>query len=206
MNAKTPLLMASFFVFCLAQPWRAGLADSSDGYDETGTKKTYYWQGSQINNLSRLGSSADFEDEQRRARGGKDEDQYLASIREQMARQAKKNAQEKTSLIYQGELAGSPIELTYLSPGLRVTLHADALFDENSATMKFGAVDTLARLQTVLDKETQRPLLFVISDAMDDIPQARSLDAERSLFVLSALAMAEKDSGQENLTPETLAR
>jgi flagellar motor protein MotB len=208
MKPKLSFFAASilFFILAAGHPLRLGAADSSDGYDENGVKKTYYWQGNQINNMSRLGSSSDFEEEQRRAGTGKEAEEYLAKIRGQMAHQAQTDAQKKASLTYQGQLPGNPIEVTYLSPGVRVTLHADALFDENSASMKMGAVDTLERLRTVLKTEGQQPLEFVIADTMDDMPQAGDLDAERSLAVLSMLAMAKEDAGQENLTPEILTR
>jgi flagellar motor protein MotB len=208
MNNKLPLLGAAFLFFILgaARPLPICLADSSDDYDENGVKKTYYWQGTQLNNLSRLGSTSDFEEEQRRAGEGKDTEEYLAKIRAQMAHQSQIDAQKKATLTYQGQLPDNPIDVTYLSPGVRVTLHAEALFDENSATMKMGAIDTLARLRTVLETEQQQPLQLVIADKMDDIPEARNLDAERSLVVLSMLAMTEKDAAQENLTPEILTR
>jgi hypothetical protein len=194
------------FAISVAHPWRICRADSSDEYDENGVKKSYYWQGSQLNNLERLGGNSDFEAEQHRAHEGKDADQYLASIRNQLARQARKNAQEKTALTFQGQLPGDPIELTALSPGLRVILHADALFDENSATMKIGVVDTLQRLYALLETTAQKPLQFVIADILDDVPEARDLDAERSLVILTMLQMPAKNADQENLTPEVLIR
>jgi hypothetical protein len=206
MRDKHSLLSALFFfVLVVLHPLKTCRADSSDGSDD-GTKKTYYWQGNQLNNLDRLGNNADFEEEQRRTREGKDADQYLASVREQMTRKAQKDAQEKNALTFQGQLPGDPIELTALSPGLRVTLHTDALFDENSATMKVGGMDTLERLHALLQNESQKPLQFVIADTMDDIPEASNLDAERSLVVLSMLQMPDKKSDQENLTPEVLTR
>src|ERR1035437_1896821 len=124
MNNKRSLLAALFYLFILgaARPWQTCLAAPSDGYDANGTKKTFYWEGSQLNNLSRLGGAPDFEEDQRRSREGKESDQYLASIREKLAHQARVDAQEKNALTFEGRLLGSPIELTYLSPGVRVTL------------------------------------------------------------------------------------
>jgi flagellar motor protein MotB len=208
MNPKHPDLAALFVLVILGAsfPFQTGLADSSDGSGDDGTTKTYYWQGHQLNNLGRLGSSADFEEEQRHAREGKESDQYLATIRERLAHQAAKDAQQKNALTFEGELSNNPVEVTYLSPGMRVTLHAEALFDENSATMKIGAMDTLDRLHALLETESQKPLQFVIADRLDDIPDAKSLDAERSLVVLSMLEMPKKGADQEDLTPEVLTR
>lgn len=208
MNDKLSALAVLSFLIILAAayPWETSLADSSDAGTDNGTNKTYYWQGTQLNNLSRLGSSSDFEEEQRRTREGKDSEQYLSSIREQMAHQAHMDAQKKASLTFQGHLLANPIEVAYLSPGVRVTLHADALFDENSASMKMGAVDTLQRLRTVLETQGQEPLHLVIADTVDDMPEANDVDAERSLAVLSMLAMSKEDAVQENLTPEVLTR
>jgi len=207
MNTQRRLWAAVFvlFVLGLAYPLLTCRADSSDDDDNNGVKKSYYWQGTQLNNLSRLGST-DFEQEQRHANEGKDGEQYLATIREQMAHQAKMDAQKKSALTFDGQLQANAIEVTYLSPGVRVTLHADALFDENSSTMKLGAVDTIARLSTILGSVGQQPLQLVIADRMDEIPQARDLDAERSLVVLSMLEMSNKDTDRENLTPEVLTR
>ena len=72
--------------------------------------------------------------------------------------------------------------------------------------MKLGAADTIARLSTVLKSVGQQPLQLIIADRMDEIPQARDLDAERSLVVLSMLEMSDKDTDRENLTPEVLTR
>jgi len=209
MNVKLFPFAAVFFFSILGTASRLRLcaADSSADYDENGVKKTYYWQGNQLNNLSsRLGSSGDFEEEKRRAGVNKDSEEYLAKIRGQMSHQAGVDAQKKAALTYQGQLPGNPIEVTYLSPGVRVTLHADALFDENSASMKMGAVDTLQRLRTVLETQGQEPLHLVIADTVDDMPEANDVDAERSLAVLSMLAMSKEDAVQENLTPEVLTR
>ena len=206
MKDKHSILAAlSFFILVVLHPLQTCRADSSDGSDD-GTKKTYYWQGNQLNNLDRLGNNADFEEEQRRTREGKDADQYLTSLREQMTRKAQGDAQERTALTFQGQLKGDPIELTALSPGLRVTLHADALFDENSATMKVGGIDTLERLHALLQNESQKPLQFVIADTIDDFPAANNLDAERSLVVLSMLQMPTQKDNQEDLSPEVLTR
>jgi flagellar motor protein MotB len=199
------LAVLFFFILVVLHPLQTSRADPSDGSDD-GTKKTYYWQGNQLNNLDRLGNNADFEEEQRRTREGKDADQYLTSLREQMTRKAQGDAQERTALTFQGQLKGDPIELTALSPGLRVTLHADALFDENSATMKVGGIDTLERLHALLQNESQKPLQFVIADTIDDFPAANNLDAERSLVVLSMLQMPTQKDNQEDLSPEVLTR
>jgi hypothetical protein len=180
-------------------------ADSSDEYDENGVKKSYYWQGNQLNNLSRLGNTSDFEQEQRQAQGGKSSDQYLSTIRAQMAHQGQANAQQKSALSFDGQLSSNAIEVTYLSPGMRVTLHEEALFDENSATMKLGAIDTLDRLSTLLGSTGKGPLQLVLADQTDDIPESRDLDAQRSLAVLTRLAMAQQDN-HEDLTPEILTR
>jgi len=208
MNDKLSALAVLSFLIILAAayPWETSLADSSDAGTDNGTNKTYYWQGTQLNNLSRLGSSSDFEEEQRRTREGKDSEQYLSSIREQMAHQAHMDAQKKASLTFQGHLLANPIEVAYLSPGVRVTLHTDALFDENSTTMKMGAVDTIERLHTLLETQGQQPLQLVIADTLDDFPQSQRVDAERSLVVLSMLEMSDKDADRENLTPEILTR
>jgi hypothetical protein len=194
------------FIFGAVGPLRTCHADPSDDDDENGTKKNYYWQGTQLNNLSRLGSSSDFEEEQRRANAGKDGEQYLSTIREQMAHQAQRDAQKKATLAFDGQLSANAIEVAYLSPGVRVTLHAEALFDENSSSMKLGAMDTLERLNTVLGSVGQQPLQLVIADKMDDMPESKDLDAERSRVVLSMLEMSQKDTDRENLTPEILTR
>ena len=182
-------------------------ADSSDNSTDDGTtKKVYYWQGNQINNLKRLTQgSPNFEEEQRKAGMGESKDQYLASIREQMAHQAAADAKTRNLLVYQGQLSGNPLEVSYAPGEVQVTLHTEMLFHENSTSLRIGAMDILDRLRLLLASETQKPVHLLISDRLDDGSEAPDLDADRTLMIAGLLEFPETDaSQQENLSPEPL--
>lgn len=186
---------------------RPCLADSSDNGSDDGTDKTYYWQGNTINNLNRLTQgSPDFEEIQRRAKASGDADQYLSSIRAQMAHQAVSDADNKKLLTLKGELPGNPLEVAYDPSGVAATLHADMLFSENSTAIKTGAIDVLDRLRALLQQSTdQRPVHLIISDRLDDAPQVSQVDAERVLMLVGLLEFPERSANEENLSPEPLA-
>jgi hypothetical protein len=181
-------------------------ASGASGDKDSETTETYYWQGNQLNNLNRLGGSPDFEQEQRHLKEGKEADSYLATIREQMQRQAAADAKNGNTLVFQGLSADSPIELTYTPSGIRLTLHMEALFDENSSAVKIGAVDTLVRVRNLLLNQGDKPIQLVLYDKIEDVPDVNALDAERSLYVVSLLDFPSKSAGQENLTPEPLSQ
>lgn len=180
--------------------------DSSNDGTADGTTKTYYWQGAQLDNLSRLaGSSPDFEQEQRRTQLGQTKDEYLATIREQMARQTKSNDQNKAVINLNGEISQEALQITYGATGIHATLHAQLLFDENSASLKTGAVDVVDRLRRLLQAKDQSTVELTISDVLDDAPGTKDVDAERSLLIFGLLEFPEKGAHQENLSPEELA-
>ncbi|HVO33287.1 MAG TPA: hypothetical protein VMU17_05170, partial [Elusimicrobiota bacterium] len=92
------LLLAAFL---WAAPAAIAAADDSDSNTET----EYYWKDRQLNNLGRLSTaSPDFEKLQRKTRLGGDPDEYLSSIRKQMAHQAEQNSKERATLEYSGQL------------------------------------------------------------------------------------------------------
>src|SRR5579871_908342 len=143
MKAMRAIFISKVAIFLL--PMVAVLpchADPSDNDDGTTTK--YYWQGSQLNNLSRLGNpDPNFEETQRKAQLDKTQDSYLATIRAQISHQTSADASKKALLMQQGMLPTDPVEVVYTPTGIDVTLHADMLFSDNTASVKTGAADIL---------------------------------------------------------------
>ena len=157
-------------------------ADSADQADNN-----YYWQGTQLYNLGRLGEAFEsFEKAIQRKQNAKEAEAYLLQIRQEIVNNAKKRTEEKNSLNYGGNTPDTALNVTYVDKGyIRVTLQAKFLFDENSASFKTGAMDVISRLADVLQaKEGQRVEVTLIND-MDNIVNVRDIDAERALLVFS---------------------
>ena len=198
MNVQRPLRAAIALVFMLMVaaahlPRAWGASDSSDEYNQDGTKKTFYWQGTQLNNLSRLGGNSNFEEEQRQANEGKDADAYLTSIREKMARQAQAATQEKSTLVYQGVLPGNPIELTHLvsrparDAACRRPLRRECRDDEDGRDRHRSR-----GCRRSSRRKASSPLQLVIADTLDDFSDAKNVDAERLLAVLTLLQIPDR--------------
>jgi len=66
---------------------------------------------------------------------------------------------------------------------IRVTVQAKYLFDENSASLKAGAMDVINRLADVLQARKASVWKSRSSTDMDTIVNARDIDAERALLV-----------------------
>src|SRR5262249_25864099 len=153
--------------------------------DDKEPQKVYYWQGNKLDNMSRLSNaSPDFEQTIKRSQTGTNTEEYLTKIRQDMAHRAAADAQTKQALVLSGQLPENPIETSETPTGLTVTLHLNVLYDENSASLKVGAIDSLDRLLRILQDGHSRLVHFTIMDRLDDSPQAADIDAERALMVL----------------------
>src|SRR5882672_8257217 len=102
------------------------------------TDNNYYWQGTQLYNLGRLGEAFDsFEKAIQKKQNSKEAEAYLLQIRQEIVTNAKKRAEERTSLNYSGNSPDSALNVSYVQKGyIKVTLQAKYLFDENSASLK----------------------------------------------------------------------
>lgn len=173
-------------ILSLALPLTAWAADSkNDSADQT--DNNFYWQGTQLYNLGRLGEAFEsFEKAIQRKQNTKEAEAYLLQIRQEIVNNAKKRSAEKNSINYAGNTADTALNVTYVQKGyIRVTIQAKYLFDENTASLRTGGMDVINRLTDVLQsKEGQRVEVTLIND-MDYIVNTRDIDAERTLLVFS---------------------
>jgi len=171
-------------------------AKSSDSADQTDSN--YYWQGTQLYNLGRLGEAFEsFEKAIQRKQNTKESEAYLLQIRQEIVNNAKKRSEEKNSLNYGGSSPDTALNVSYVEKGfVRVTVQAKFLFDENSASLKTGGMDVLNRLAEVLQaKEGQRVEVTLINE-LDNVVNVRDIDAERALLVFSLVNL-------KRLSPDT---
>ena len=151
--------LALSFALCalrFAPPlWAADAkTDSADQTDNN-----YYWQGTQLYNLGRLGEAFEsFEKAIQRKQNSKEAEAYLLQIRQEIVNSAKKRSDEKNSLNYGGNTPDTALNVSYVQKGfIRVMVQSKYLFDENAASLKPGAMDVISRLAEVLQaKEGQR--------------------------------------------------
>jgi outer membrane protein OmpA-like peptidoglycan-associated protein len=184
---KTFAIICSLFVMSSALPSMARADDSKAPDSADQSDSNYYWQGTQLYNLGRLGEAFEsFEKAIQRKQNTKEAEAYLLQIRQEIVNNAKKRSEEKNSLNYGGSTPDTALNISYVEKGfIRVTLQAKYLFDENSASLKAGAMDVINRLADVLQaKEGQRVELILINE-MDNFVNVRDIDAERTLLVFS---------------------
>src|ERR1700690_4157757 len=176
---------ALFAILCVL-PLAAFAADDKSGSADQ-TDNNYYWQGTQLYNLGRLGEAFEsFEKAIQRKQNTKEAEAYLLQIRQEIVNNAKKRSEEKNALNYGGNSPDTALNISYVEKGyIRVTIQAKFLFDENMANLKTGGMDVINRLADVLQaKEGQRVEVTLINE-LDNVENARDIDAERSLLVFS---------------------
>lgn len=154
------------------------------------TDNNYYWQGTQLYNLGRLGEAFDsFEKAIQRKQNSKEAEAYLIQIRQEIVTNAKKRAEEKNTLNYGGgNTPESALNVTYLQKGyIKVTLQAKYLFDENTASLKANSMDVINRLADLLSTKEGNNVELTMIDELDETGMAKDIDAERALVVFSLL-------------------
>ncbi len=187
-----PLLLALVLAGACRFSWAAeahkessagtGSADQNDN--------NYYWQGTQLYNLGRLGEAFEsFEKAIQRKQNSKEAEAYLIQIRQEIVTNAKKRAEERSMLNYGGGTnPESALNVVYLQKGyIKVTLQAKYLFDENTASLKSSAMDVLNRLANLLEAKEGNHVELTLLDELDNTNAAKDIDAERSLVVFSLL-------------------
>src|SRR6185369_12951020 len=107
------------------------------------TDNNYYWQGTQLYNLGRLGEAFEsFEKAIQRKQNSKEAEAYLLQIRQEIVNNAKKRSDERNALSYNSSSPDTALNISYVEKGyIRVTVLAKFLFDENSTSFKTGAMD-----------------------------------------------------------------
>ena len=158
-----------------------GSADQSDN--------NYYWQGTQLYNLGRLGEAFDsFEKAVQKKQNSKEAEAYLMQIKQEIVNNAKKRQEERASLNYGGGSADDPLSVTYLQKGyIRVILKENLLFDENSASLKTSAIDKIDRLADLLQSKEGNHVELTVTDELDQTANAKDIDAERTLVIFALL-------------------
>jgi len=155
-------------------------ADQSDN--------NYYWQGTQLYNLGRLGEAFEsFEKAIQRKQNAKEAEAYLIQIRQEIVTNAQNHQKEK-SLNYGGDMPDTALNVNYLQKGyIRVTLQARYLFDENTASLKSASMDVIDRVADILQAKEGNHVELTLVDDLDDTQNSKDIDAERALVVFSLL-------------------
>ncbi len=188
---NTPILryalLALFLNLSLAAYAADGSQDSAKPADQT--DNNYYWQGTQLYNLGRLGEAFDsFEKAIQRRQNTKEAEAYLLQIRQEIVTNAKKRAEERATLNYGGSSPDSALNVQYIQKGyIKVTLQAKFLFDENTASLKTASLDVLNRLADLIQSKEGNRVELVMLDDLEVTPKSKDVDAERSLLVFGYL-------------------
>src|SRR5580765_1708420 len=133
---KKSVLPFTLFLLTLTFVSVSHAADDNKPTDQTDSN--FYWQGTQLYNLGRLGEAFEsFEKAIQRKQNTKEAEAYLLQIRQEIVNSAHKRAEEKNSLNYAGSTPDTSLNVSYVQKGfIRVTVMAKFLFDENSANLK----------------------------------------------------------------------
>src|SRR5580765_3319830 len=93
----------SLFTIGLMGPPALHAADDKAADSADQTDSNYYWQGTQLYNLGRLGEAFEsFEKAIQRKQNTKEAEAYLLQIRQEIVTNAKKRQDEKSTLNYSG--------------------------------------------------------------------------------------------------------
>jgi outer membrane protein OmpA-like peptidoglycan-associated protein len=185
-NRRIVLIMILGILVGSQVPVRADDAKKDSGSADQ-TDNNYYWQGTQLYNLGRLGEAFEsFEKAIQRKQNSKEAEAYLLQIRQEIVNNAKKRSEEKNAINYGGTNPDTALNVSYVEKGyIRVNVQAKFLFDENTASLKTGAMDVLNRLADILQaKEGQRVQVTLVNE-LDDVVNVRDIDAERALVVFA---------------------
>src|SRR5439155_11517297 len=107
--------------------WAAD-AKPADSADQTDSN--YYWQGTELYNLGRLGEAFEsFEKAIQRKQNTKEAEAYLLQIRQEIVNNAKKRSDEKNALVYDKGSPETALNVAYVQKGYsRVTIQAKFVF------------------------------------------------------------------------------
>lgn len=152
-------------------------------------ENNYYWQGTQLYNLGRLGEAFDsFEKAIQKKQNTKESEAYLLQIRQEIVNNAKKRESERQTLNYGGALPDTALNVVYVQKDhIRVTIQAKYLFEDNTSAFKVAAMDVLGRLKDILEQQSESRVELNFIDEIDNTPWARDVNAERELAVFGLL-------------------
>jgi len=184
------VLMSAGILFTSLVPLRAENPKDATAATADQTDNNFYWQGTQLYNLGRLGEAFEsFEKAIQRKQNTKESEAYLLQIRQEIVNNAKKRSEERATLNYSGNLPETALNVAYVQKGhIRVTVQAKYLFEDNTAALKVSAMDVINRLVDLIDQkaaDSKIELNFV--DELDNTNEAKDVDAERALVVFGLL-------------------
>jgi len=148
----------------------------------------YYWEGTRLYNLGRLGEAFEsFEKAIQRKQNSKEAEAYLMQIRQEIVTSSKNRAKERDNIKSAGgSNPDAAINVVYVEKGhIRVFLQAKHLFDENTSTFKGGALDVMSKVADILQGRDGNRVEVTLLNEMDNIINARDVDAERALAVFA---------------------
>jgi outer membrane protein OmpA-like peptidoglycan-associated protein len=185
---KTSTLRLLLAVITFAAPAMAADDKSSDAKVDQ-TENDYYWKGTQLYNLGRLGEAFEsFEKAIQRKQNAKESEAYLMQIRTEIVNNAKSRAKERETVNTGSANPDSALNIVYVEKGhIRVFMQAKFLFDENASTLKTGAIDVINKAADILQNKEGNRIEFTLINEMDPIPHARDIDAERALAVFALI-------------------
>jgi outer membrane protein OmpA-like peptidoglycan-associated protein len=183
----TPWLFVAFLsLSSLSLPVHAA-DEKKNSVDQT--DNNYYWQGTQLYNLGRLGEAFEsFEKAIQRKQNSKEAEAYLMQIRQEIVNNAKNREKEKQNLTQGGSNSDTAMNVVYVEKGhIRVFLQAKFLFDENTSTFKSGAIDVINKVADLLQSKEGNRIEITLVDELDAIVNAKDIDSERALAVFSLI-------------------
>src|SRR5205809_7408860 len=109
-------MMGSFLLLAAPSLWAADAKDTGNTPSATDqTDSNYYWQGTQLYNLGRLGEAFEsFEKAIQRKQNSKEAEAYLLQIRQEIVNNAKKRSEEKNALNYGGNCPVSALKVSFV--------------------------------------------------------------------------------------------
>lgn len=155
--------------------------------DKTGD--SFYWRGTQLYNLGRLGEA--FENFERAIQKGQnvtESEAYLMQIRQEIVNRAKQRAEKDRLIQYGGDKKQSAYQVVASDRGtIRISLKGTELFEQNSTALKQGSVEILDRIAEVLTDRDGRKVELSFMDELDHVAGADDMAAERQLVVFTYL-------------------
>lgn len=158
--------------------------------EDPNVQRGYYWQGNRLSSQGRLMEPFEgFETETKRAKEGRQADEYLSKVRSEMKVQSAAGDPSKAMVNYNPTTPEQALVISRRPDGGRkLTLYLKALFDENGAAFKNGSLDVLDRVAQTLASERKEAIQLVLVDDLDAVEGAKDVDAERSLQIFSYLS------------------
>ena len=178
----------------------APAATDSSGNSADQNDNNFYWQGTQLYNLGRLGEAFDsFEKAVQKKQNTKEAEAYLMQIKQEIVQNAEKRKEERSTLNYGGNSPDNALNVSYIAKGdLRVLLQTKYIFEDNSTSLKTGGMDVINHLADLLNAKEGNHVELTMQDELDPTTNAKDVDAERALLVFSLLNIKRLEADQQS--------